>query len=79
MKLIPHIIIGSAVVLSTFTAGAAENNADPVYTLQQCKELALANNADIRTANNNLQAAIETRKEAFTKYFPNISAGASAF
>lgn len=79
MKLIPHIIIGSAVVLSTFTASAAVNNADSVYTLQQCKELALANNADIRTANNNLQAAIETRKEAFTKYFPNISAGASAF
>lgn len=30
-------------------------------------------------ADNNLCAAIETRREAFTKYFPEVAAGASAF
>lgn len=57
----------------------AQSTTDTVYTLQQCKELALANNAGIRIADNNLKAASETRKEAFTKYFPEITAGASAF
>lgn len=61
------------------TAAMAQNSDEPVYTLQQCKALALANNADITTAENNLRMAIETRKEAFTKYFPEVSAGASAF
>lgn len=79
MKLIRNIIIiAAASFLSAFSM-AAENADEPVYTLQQCKALALANNADMRLADNNLQAAIETRKEAFTKYFPEISAGASAF
>ncbi|MDE5883150.1 MAG: TolC family protein [Muribaculaceae bacterium] len=79
MKLINHIIIAGVMALSTPIIAVAQNSTDTVYTLQQCKTLALANNADIRTAENNLQAAIETRKEAFTKYFPEISAGASAF
>lgn len=78
MKLCQHIIIGAAFFFAC-TASASECNADSVYTLQQCKELALANNADLRTAENNLKAAIEMRKEAFTKYFPEVSAGASAF
>jgi len=41
--------------------------------------MAVANNADIRVADNNLRAAIETRREAFTKYFPQVSAGGSWF
>ena len=79
MRLINNIAIFAAMALSTPLMTIAQNSTDTVYTLQQCKTLALANNADIRMAENNLQAAIETRKEAFTKYFPEISAGASAF
>lgn len=79
MRLINHIIISAVAVFYSNVATIAQNNADTVYTLQQCKALALANNAAVRIAENNLQAAIETRKEAFTKYFPEISAGASAF
>ncbi|MDE5794157.1 MAG: TolC family protein, partial [Muribaculaceae bacterium] len=77
----PHKYIIAA-VLGLFSAGltvTAQTSADSVYTLQQCKTLAIANNADIHIADNNLRAAIETRKEAFTKYFPEVSAGASAF
>lgn len=72
-------MIGVVASVIAGNASAAQGAADPVYTLQQCKELALANNADIRVAENNLKAAIETRKEAFTKYFPEVTAGASAF
>lgn len=79
MKLINHLIIGALTICSATLSASGQTSADSVYTLQQCKMLALANNADIRTAENNLQAAIETRKEAFTKYFPEVSAGASAF
>lgn len=79
MKYIHNLLIFAAAVFYAGAAGAAENSTDSVYTLQQCKAMALANNADIRVADNNLRAAIETRKEAFTKYFPEVSAGASAF
>lgn len=53
--------------------------ADSVYTLEECRRMALESNADIHTAENNLRAAIETRREAFTKYFPEISGTVSAF
>ena len=79
MKLTKYIIISSVAISLSGIAATAQNTADSVYSLQQCKSLALANNADIRVADNNLKAAIETRKEAFTKYFPEISAGGSAF
>ena len=52
---------------------------DTVCSLDECKRMAIANNADIRVADNNLRAAIETRREAFTKYFPQVSAGGSWF
>lgn len=68
-----------AMLTAPFTVFAHDVSADPVYTLEQCKQLALRNNADIHAADNNLRAAIETRKEAFTKYFPEVAAGASAF
>lgn len=72
-------ILTAALLFSAGMANAGENSADSVYTLQQCTEMAIAGNADIRVADNNLRAAIETRKEAFTKYFPEVTAGASAF
>ena len=43
------------------------------YTLEQIKDSALQNNIAIRSAKYNVEAAQEQRKEAFTKYFPNIS------
>lgn len=52
---------------------------DSVFTLQACRELALKNNADMATSANNLKAAQATRREAFTKYFPEVAAGATAF
>ena len=42
-------------------------------TLQQIKDSALHNNIAIRNARHSVDAAKEQRKEAFTKYFPNVS------
>lgn len=58
---------------------SSEAVTDTVCSLDECKRMAVANNADIRVADNNLRAAIETRREAFTKYFPQVSAGGSWF
>lgn len=43
------------------------------YTLQQLKDSALHNNITLRNAQRSIAAAQQQRKEAFTKYFPNIS------
>ena len=43
------------------------------YTLEQLKDSALQNNIAIRNAKHSIDAAQQQRKEAFTKYFPNIS------
>ena len=48
-------------------------SAQPQYTLQQLKDSALQNNIAIRTARHDIEAASQQRKEAFTKYFPNVS------
>ena len=41
--------------------------------MQQLKDSALQNNIAIRTAQHDIEAANQQRKEAFTKYFPNVS------
>ena len=43
------------------------------YTLEQLKDSALHNNFAIRSARYDLEAASQQRKEAFAKYFPNLS------
>jgi outer membrane protein TolC len=43
-------------------------------TLERCKELALENNAQAKNAELSIKAAEQQRKEAFTKYFPSVSA-----
>lgn len=61
---------------TTFIAPAQEKR---ILTLEECKEMALKYNADIQTGKIDIEAARQTRKEAFTKYFPQISAGAAAY
>ena len=43
------------------------------YTLEQLKDSALQHNIAIRSAHQNIESARQQRKEAFTKYFPNVS------
>ena len=44
------------------------------YTLEQCQTMALEHNVKMKNAKNNLEGAEQTRKEAFTNYFPTVSA-----
>lgn len=50
-----------------------------VYTLDECIAAALQNNARVKNADNELRMAEHDRKEAFTKYFPTVSAAGSGF
>ncbi|MGL4327904.1 MAG: TolC family protein, partial [Tannerellaceae bacterium] len=44
------------------------------YTLEQCRQMALENNHQLQNAQLEIDAAKQTRKEAFTHYFPTVSA-----
>ena len=48
-------------------------SAQQIYTLEQLKDSSQHNNIAIRSARYDLDAARQQRKEAFTKYFPNVS------
>lgn len=58
---------------------AAPLAAQQVYTLDECIESALQNNARMKNAENDLTSARHQRKEAFTNYFPSISATGGGF
>ena len=49
-------------------------SAQQTYSLEQILDSARQNNIAIRTARHDIEAASQQRKEAFTKFFPNISA-----
>jgi len=69
-KYILPLLISGSFCLSAF----AQN-----YSLEQCKELALKNNVAIKNSRLNIQGAEQTKKEAFTKYFPSVNASANSF
>lgn len=54
-------------------------NAQNTYTLEQCLDSARANNIKLKNAVLDIQMAKEQKSESFTKYFPEISASATAF
>jgi outer membrane protein TolC len=49
------------------------------YNLEQILDSARQNNIAMRTAQHNIEAAQQQRKEAFTKYFPKVSAEGAWF
>ena len=60
------------IIMFCFTASFAFSQ--NVLTLEQCKELALKNNSKGQNSQLALAAAAQVKKEAFTKYFPSVSA-----
>ena len=54
-------------------------NAQRMFTLDECLEEALNNSARLKNAENNLLAAKHSSREAFTKYFPVLSASGGGF
>ena len=49
-----------------------------LYTLDQLKQLAVENNYNLRSARNAIQQSKELQSEAYTKYFPSLSASGVA-
>ena len=60
-----------------FPAFASKTQAQNL-SLDSCKVLALKNNYKIKEAVSEVRQSAEVKKSAFTKYFPNVSAGATA-
>lgn len=49
------------------------------YSLDDCKQLAIENNKKIKNSQLEISAAKEAKKEAFTNYFPSVSASGFGF
>lgn len=64
-------------MLFPFSLKASER--DSLLTLDQCVEMALSNNRKGINARNSVEAAMNLKREAFTKYFPEIAAMGMAF
>lgn len=60
-------------ILSIIALGCSISVYAQTYTLEQLKDAALRNNITVRNAQRSVEAAQQQRKEAFTKYFPNVS------
>ena len=73
-------IIGILFFGFAVTAGAQRIPIDScMLTLDSCKALALQNNVVVKNSDLDVQAAQELKKQAFTKYFPNVSALAGGY
>lgn len=66
-----NIIKFTVILIASFQATVSGQN---TYTLEECHTMALENNARLKNARNDVAGAIQCKKEAFTKYFPDISA-----
>lgn len=53
--------------------------AQKVYTLAECRQMALDNNVKIKNGRLAIEQAKEQEKEAFSKYFPTVSASGTYF
>lgn len=59
--------------------GCLSLHAQRVLTLEQCRDAAINHNIAVRSVNRSLEKAQEQKKEAFTKYFPSVSAAAFTY
>jgi len=67
------LIISICALLLSFSVDAQ------TYSLAQCKEMVLQNNARMKNQHLDVAAAKEVKKAAYTKYFPQVSATAFAY
>jgi multidrug efflux pump subunit AcrB/outer membrane protein TolC len=70
-KIIPILVL-FMIVGSTFETGTQAQNR--TLSIDSCKILALKNNKAIKNAEFDVQASLETKKAAYTNYFPKVSA-----
>lgn len=74
--MIRKIILSASFVFATVSFCQLQAQ---VYTLNECKQMAIENNARTKNSGLDIEAARQEKQEVFTKYFPSISASASAF
>ena len=67
------------VLIFHFSLFAFYSASAQTLTLEQCLERARQNNHELRNAALEIEAATEQKREAFTNYFPRISANVMAF
>ncbi len=72
--MIKRIYIFSLIILLFPITSEAQS-----LTLDECIKLALNNNVDIINSKLTVDEATLTRREAFTKYFPDVSVGGASF
>ena len=60
-------------------AGNVNADAQTAYSLEECRKMALANNALIKNSELEILAAQQVKKSAFTRYFPKITASGATF
>ena len=65
--------------LIAFCVGCGFATAQTPYTLDQLKQLAVENNYALRSARNAIEQSKEQKSEAFTKFFPQVSATGLGF
>lgn len=75
------LLVGLNVFAKHSEMGSPSSGGDGggLMTLEQCLERAKQNNYELRTAAFEIEAATEQQREAFTNYFPRISANVMAF
>ena len=73
IKGLAAVALALALSLSSFTLRAQ------VLTLDSCLALARKNNADIRTSQLEVLKAQEVKRQAFTKFFPQVSFSANTY
>ena len=75
------IVAGSVSVpaLAQSVSMAETQQQSKVYSLDECIAEAVKNNLTLRNADNEIAMSSEQRKEAFTKYFPTVSATGGGF
>ena len=62
------------IILSIYIICTALAMQAQTLTLQECKEMAKENNYELKNSYLEQQIATQTRKEAFTNYFPKVEA-----
>ena len=76
------LIVAGAVsvpALAQSVSMAETQQQSKVYSLDECIAEAVKNNLTLRNADNQIAMSSEQRKEAFTKYFPTVSATGGGF
>ena len=63
-----HILTGIMLIIGAFAYG------QETYTLEQCRQLSISNNKELKISSANMKITGEDRNVARTKYFPQISA-----